>query len=422
MTKKIIENKSLVFDNKSNLLKYIKRNFPTAFEMDEIDDKTIIRTRNCMGIIKKDTCEYRIYSKVADTMEVFRILEKVTSSKYKFKVNKKFVYFDPKEKIKVENGMYILNQFIDIFILEIKKIRNIGLSKIYEKQCNNLRFIKGKIDFNKNIKYNNIMPIKTYCEYNEMTYRTDENIILCLALIKIVNSKRITDDQRLKIVMLKNEFIDILNMDISRVMYNRLKYKKNRLNSYYENCISIARMILEGDLFSSMKEGNNIFCNFIVSTDTLFERYIFLLLKELLEEKYQELSIEEQVHLNVIKKINKENEFVGALQMYPDIVIYQNGIPLIILDTKYINLYGRNKLTNSAYYQMLSYLMCMKNIDNHLMPKGVLLGFGKEEANKYRLQYDEKYFFDILTRGVDILAEEKTIKEQLDNIIKECIL
>ena len=318
--------------------------------------------------------------------------------------------------------MYILNQFIDIFILEIKKIRNIGLSKIYEKQCNNLRFIKGKIDFNKNIKYNNIMPIKTYCEYNEMTYRTDENIILCLALIKIVNSKRITDDQRLKIVMLKNEFIDILNMDISRVMYNRLKYKKNRLNSYYENCISIARMILEGDLFSSMKEGNNIFCNFIVSTDTLFERYIFLLLKELLEEKYQELSIEEQVHLNVIKKINKENEFVGALQMYPDIVIYQNGIPLIILDTKYINLYGRNKLTNSAYYQMLSYLMCMKNIDNHLMPKGVLLGFGKEEANKYRLQYDEKYFFDILTRGVDILAEEKTIKEQLDNIIKECIL
>ena len=69
MTKKIIENKSLVFDNKSNLLKYIKRNFPTAFEMDEIDDKTIIRTRNCMGIIKKDTCEYRIYSKVADTMK-----------------------------------------------------------------------------------------------------------------------------------------------------------------------------------------------------------------------------------------------------------------------------------------------------------------------------------------------------------------
>lgn len=417
---RVLENQSIILNNGNSFVKYIKRNFPTALNIKDINNNTIITCNNCMGIIKKDNNEYRFYSKASDFLEVFRMLEKITFSNYKFKVDKTFLYFDPKEKIKVENGRYILNLLIDIFIREVNKIKNIGLSKNYTKTNANLNYLKGRLDFTKHIT-KNIVPVKFYCTYNQMTYLTDENIILYVALEKISNSKYVTSIQKSKIITLKNEFLNSLNNIDYRLINNKLKYKKTKLNSYYEIAISIAEMIMKGSLYSSLKEGDNIFCNFIVSTDTLFERYIYLLLNEIIQESYPQLSIKEQVDLNKIEKISKENKNIGYLAMNPDIVIYKNNIPILIVDTKYINLHGKTKLTNSVYYQMLSYLICMNDVNRSITPKGVLLAFGKEEANRYRLQYDMKSSFEIFTKGIDILADEESVKYQLNCIIKECV-
>lgn len=417
---KISENQSIILNKENIFVKYIKRNFPTALNVKDINNNTIITSNNCIGIIKKDNTEYRFYSKASDFLEVFRLLEKITFSDYKFKVDKTFMYFDPKEKIKVDNGRYILNLLIDIFIREVNKIKNIGLSKNYTKTNENLNYLKGRLDFTNHIT-KNIVPVKFYCTYNQMTYLTDENIILYVALEKISNSKYVTSIQKSKIITLKNEFSNILDNIDYRSITNKLKYKKTKLNSYYEIAISIAEMIMKGSLYSSLKEGDNIFCNFIVSTDTLFERYIFLLLNEIIQESYPQLSIKEQVDLNKMEKISKENKNIGYLAMNPDIVVYKNSIPILIIDTKYINLYGKTKLTNSVYYQMLSYLICMNDANSNVTPKGVLLAFGKEEANRYRLKYDMKSSFEILTKGIDILADEEVVKNQLNCIIKECI-
>jgi|GEM_PF-6490936 len=416
----ISENQTFILNKDNSFVKYIKRNFLIPLTIKDVNDSTIVSPNNCIGIIKKDKQEYRFYSKVSDVLEVFRMMEKITYSKYKFKVNKSFIYFDPREKIEIENGKYILNQLIDIFIIEINKIKNIGLSKKYTSNNENLYYLKGRLDFNKHIS-KNIVPIKFYCKYNEMTYLTDENILLYIALEKISNSTHITNIQRSKIITLKNEFSSILNNINYNGIKNKIKYNKTKINSHYDVAIAIAEMIIKGSLYSSLKEGDNVFCNFIVSTDILFERYIFLLLNEIILEQFKELTIKEQVDLNRIEKISKENESTGYLIMIPDIVIYKNEVPVLIIDTKYINLYGKTKLTNSVYYQMLSYLICMNNVNSKITPKGILLAFGKNEANSYKLKYDENSTFDIFTKGIDILADEKTVKNQLKFIIEECI-
>lgn len=416
---KILENEMVILDKNSSFIKYVKRNFLTAISIKDINNNTIITPNNCIGIIKKDNQEYRFYSKVSDVLEVFRMMEKITFSKYKFKVNKTFIYFDPKEKIRVENGRYILNQLIDIFITEINKIKNIGLSKKYTSNNENLKYLKGRLDFNKHIS-KNIVQIKFYCKYNEMTYLTDENILLSIALNKIINSTYITNIQKSKIITLKNQFSTLLNNINYNGIINKFKYNKNKLNSHYDVAIAIAEMFMKGSLYSSLKDGDNIFCNFIVSTDILFERYIFLLIKEIIEGQFNELTIKEQVDINRIEKISKENKNAGYLLMNPDIVIYKKEVPVLIIDTKYINLYGKTKLTNSVYYQMLSYLICMNNVNNDLTPKGILLAFGKQEANSYKLKYDEKSTYEIYTRGIDILADEQIVKNQLKLIIEEC--
>lgn len=417
---KISENKPFILSKDNFFVKYIKRNFNTALTLKNVDSYTIVTPNNCIGIIKKDKQEYRFYSKVGDVLEVFRMMEKITFSKYKFKVNKTFIYFDPREKVKIENGGFILNQLIDIFVIEINKIKNIGLSKKYTINNKNLYYLKGRLDLSKHIS-KNIVPIKFYCKYNEMTYLTDENIILYMALQKISKSTHTTSIQKSRIITLKNEFPCILNNINYSVLKDKVKYNKTKINSHYDVAIAIAEMIIKGSLYSSLREGDNIFCNFIVSTDILFERYIFLLLNEIISEQYKEFTIKEQVDLNRIEKISKDNKSTGYLIMIPDIVIYKNEVPVLIIDTKYINLYGKTKLTNSVYYQMLSYLICMNNVNSEITPKGILLAFGKEEANSYKLKYDENSTFDIFTRGIDILADEKVVKNQLKLIIEECV-
>ncbi|WP_316104738.1 5-methylcytosine restriction system specificity protein McrC [Clostridium sp.] len=415
----IKENQSFSLKNTSKELKYIKKNFPKCFDFISGEQETIIRGRNIVGILDLGKSIYRIYPKVGDILNIFNMINKISKCKDKNIKSEGYFYIDPKVIVNIEESSNkLIEKFILIFLSEIERVSKIGYTKTYNKKSTNEEFVKGKLNISKQIS-KNFLGTKFWCKYNDLTYCTDENLILINTVNKLLKDKNLNREYRSKLLMHKNELEKLIDVNlVFKVNLRSLMYEKNRTNSHYDILIAMCRIILSDKFSSSIKDGDSKFSNFMIKTDLLFEQYIFVLLNELIEEKYKNYYIEYQHTINSVKKVKElfkletcEKKF---LKMDTDILIFdkETNKPVLVIDTKYIDIFGVNKLDNYAYYQMISYLVGLKASNNI---SAILLAHG-DHGNIYRIP-DEKYYMYILTKGINILDDELCIKEKLDEII-----
>ncbi|MDK2934974.1 MAG: 5-methylcytosine-specific restriction enzyme subunit McrC [Clostridiales bacterium] len=424
--KYINENESIILNTDSSLARYIEKKFSKATKLTKQKNEVIISTNNVVGVIKAGNMVFRIYPKVDKVFKIFKMIEKISLSDHIFKNKSQYIYFDPKEMINIERGNSLVNQLIDVFINELEKVRNIGYTKTYNRRVENSYFLRGKLLINKHIR-KNLVPKKFYSSYNQLDYGTYENFILFSTLDKLIKNTKLRGKQNEKLLFYKKE-LDYL---LKEYDYNAILSVKNgqnnlnRINVHYENLLNLCDMFLNSNFYSSINAGKSLFCNFLIKTDIVFERYIFLILKELIESEYTDYYIEEQVELNYIRKF-KYNEFDeeidnGYLKMKPDIVIYKKETksPVLVIDTKYIDIANKNKLSNNAYYQIITYVISLyhqygkkNDID------GILLAHG-ERGNSYKFTYDQRLQFKFYTEAINLFEEEIQIKNSLRNILNE---
>lgn len=113
----------------------------------------------------------------------------------------------------------------------------------------------------------------------------------------------------------------------------------HRLNEHYRPALILARLLLDQLSFSGTA-GSNPFVAFLVDMDWLFERYLGVVLKraagawgvQVVEQEYYAL------------------DHTGRLSVRPDIVLYRQGRPQLVVDAKYKLDEARGDL-----YQMLAY-------------------------------------------------------------------
>lgn len=410
--KKVNEFSSLILSIDSQEERYLINNFGKRFFVTRVvDNNKVISLQNTIGIIKLGEVTYRFYSKVSNLIKVFSMLEKVHGTEYKFKKNKKFWHFDPKTLVDIEQGMNFTEQLISMFISELWKVKKIGFSKTYNSKEENLNYLKGRLFIGKQIKYN-VVPKKFYCNYNELNYLTAENLILFEIINKLIH---LSIDSKIKseLIYFKNEFAQALNIE-RRINLKGIKYKATRLNMHYETIMYLSEMFLQKRFFSTLESGENLFCNFLIKMDDLFEKYILLLVKEIIENFFPKYRVEEQVNLNFVRKydekLDREN---GFLTMIPDIIIYNkiSNKPIVVIDTKYVDITNKNKLNNNAYYQMLSYMFSL-HLQNETLVTGILLSHGTS-GHTYRINHREGQHMHIYTGSVDLLNTEEKIKDSL---------
>lgn len=417
------ENQSFSLKNSSKELSYIKQNFKTCFEFTKGKNETIVKGKNIVGVLDLGDSIYRIYPKVGDVLNIFNMINRVSTSNYEKIDGKGYLYLDPKVLVNVEESSTQLTEALILtFLNELCKVSKIGYTKNYNKNIDNIHFLRGKLDVNKQAR-KNILGTKFYCKFNELTFYTPENIILYKAIDKLLTRYKVSKDIRSQLLFYKNEILGLIDpVSINNIDVNRTFYCKNRTNSYYETLISISQMILKDRFASSLRHGKGQFCNFMIKTDLLFEQYVFILLNELINEKYKNYYLRYQHTIDSIAKVNnsfeklKNNNF---LKMDADFLILEKHTerPVLVVDTKYVDIYEKNKLGNYAYYQMISYLTGL-NIGIH-RNKGIsaiLLAHG-DEGNTYKVPNEECDMY-IMTKGIDILEDEIKIKDRLDSIVE----
>ena len=327
-----------------NLCVYLKKNIGNK---SIVYDYNKIKFINYVGIIKINNLIIEILPKISLSNDIIKDREILVFMLSK--CNKLSV--DINELL---NSNILNNSLLDILAKVFsKKLLNElqkGLYREYVSKEEALSTIKGKILISKSIKENTINKNKMNCKYDEFTEDNLFNAILKRAISVILFSIK-NDDVKKELNIINNVLNDISDIYIPNNII--LNYKLNRMNNRFLECFTLAKLIL---LNSSMDKslGKENGFSILFEMNYLYEEYIGVLLKEVFNDTNISINTQEKSRYLLWNTLKERNE----IALKPDIVIYKDNKPKVIIDTKWkrSSIDNRETYSQSDIYQMYAYI------------------------------------------------------------------
>lgn len=276
------------------------------------------------------------------------------------------------------------NPFIEILIREYAKSLFECLKRItpkkYVREEDNLNYLKGKIKFTENIRYNCVNQSKFYCEYDEFS---ENNILNQLFLFVSTCLYNISNDSYNKKTL---KFIINYYSDIKLVRFNRFTAEKinlSRNQKLFKKPFNLAKMFIEK---TSVDLSKNKFENITLIWDMnkLFEEFVFEIMKKFEGELGCKLVAQKGRRLLKNDTSKKRNTFVDIMVEKGD----GDELERIVLDTKYKKFVSSDDFSNADVFQVSTYCLL------HNAGKAVLIypRWNKEVPNvpSFKLNTDEK--------------------------------
>lgn len=376
-----------------------------------------IETSSWVGVIKYKNTHLQILPKLIYTKEYKEDYDEKTKEETKSNILKNLIFmlsYTKKLDIKTSNESRLStakNPFIEILIREYAKSLFECLKRLtpkkYVREEDNLNYLKGKIKFTENIRYNSSNQAKFYCEYDEFS---ENNILNQLFLFVSTYLYNISNDSYNKKTL---KFIMKYYSDIKLVRFDRFKAEKIKLSrnqELFKKPFNLAKMFVEK---TSVDLSKNKFENITLIWDMnkLFEEFIFEIMKKNESEFGWTFTAQKSKRLLAGDDNKKRNTYVD--------IFAEKGKDKIILDTKYKIFTGTDDFSNADVFQVSTYCLL------HNADKAVLIypRWNKEVPNvpSFKLNTDEK---DIKINFKTIDLCYTNLKQHLEEIrddIKEIL-
>jgi 5-methylcytosine-specific restriction enzyme subunit McrC len=211
--------------------------------------------------------------------------------------------------------------------------------------------LKGKLQFNENIKYNLAHNERFFVQFDEFKSDIPQNRILKSALIYLKNKSRSS-----KNLSLLNGFIHQFDevSNCKNLEHDLLQINgHNRLFTYYDTALRWAKIFLSGQSFTSYK-GKHLNAAILFPMEVLFESFVVHKLKRQFPE--WNFSVQDRKHY-LVTDLNYCSE--KRFNMRPDMVI-DTGTEIFISDTKW-KIIDENKpfdnyeISQADMYQLFAY-------------------------------------------------------------------
>lgn len=361
-----------------------------------------IETTSWVGIIKYKNTHFQILPKlICNNEDNENILKNLIF----------MLSYTKKLDIKTSNDAKLLtskNPFIEILIREYAKSLFECLKRItpkkYVREEDNLNYLKGKIKFTENIRYNGVNQSKFYCEYDEFS---ENNILNQLFLFVSTCLYNISNDSYNKKTL---KFIINYYSDIKLVRFNRFTAEKinlSRNQKLFKKPFNLAKMFIEK---TSVDLSKNKFENITLIWDMnkLFEEFVFEIMKKNESELGWKFTAQKCKKL-LIGDEKKRNTYVD--------IFAEKDNDKIIIDTKYKIFKGIDDFSNADVFQVSTY--CLLHNTNH----AILLYPRYDEENPIILNYclnteDKNYKINFRTVNLKYDNLKKEL-ESIKNEIKE---
>lgn len=359
-----------------------------------------IETTSWVGVIKYKNTHFQILPKLicnnGDKENILRNLIFMLS-------------YTKKLDIKTSNDAKLStakNPFIEILIREYAKSLFECLKRLtpkrYVREEDNLNYLKGKIKFTENVRYNSSNQAKFYCEYDEFS---ENNILNQLFLFVSTCLYNISNDSYNKRTL---KFIMNYYSGIKLVRFDRFKAEKIKLSrnqELFKKPFNLAKMFVEK---TSVDLSKNKFENIALIWDMnkLFEEFVFEIMKKNETTLGWKFTAQKGKRLLVGDDNKKRNTYVD--------IFAENDNDKIILDTKYKIFTGTDNFSNADVFQVSTYCLL------HNTNKAVLIyprwNNKKPNVPSYKLNSDEKYI-KIDFKTINLCYTD--LKQHLDEIIDD---
>ena len=225
-----------------------------------------------------------------------------------------------------------------------------GLYRSYIELEENLRFLRGRIQFAEDLRRNAFARQRTYCEYAEFTWDIEENQII-RQVAHLLSGWDFPEELRLRLTRLDTALSEVTPTTLPASIVARFKY--NRFNEDYRQIHQLCRLFLEG---SSLHEEVGVFDSraFLIDMNKLFEQFITEILREHTQGKVI-VTAQSEVMLGENQKVS----------MRPDLLVGDAEGLLLVADCKYKRLEA-DAYKNHDFYQVLSYCIATK-VDRGLL-------------------------------------------------------
>lgn len=312
----------------------------------------------------------------------------------------------------------ILEVFIMSYIRELEAICTNGLKSEYERVDENLNVLKGKLLVKENIKANQLKLTKFYCQYQRYTPNSPVNRIIKATLEKLLSASR-SFQNRDKLYRLLNVFNQVescknVQTDLQKTM------NLNRTYREYQKIMMWSRMFLNNSSVTST-QGNVVNTSIVFPMEKVFEDYIAFLFKKFSKDyiiRPQDRSVFLVTHRNR-----------GKFRLRPDIVVANDDVPVLIVDTKWklLNAYQERDnygISQSDMYQLYAYgkkyeLVHNKGRDQKVKPPHLVLLYPENENFKKKLDnftYEGDLQLEIIPFSFAKGMEEIQVRNILDII------
>ena len=229
-----------------------------------------IQARNYVGVLQtKSGLTIEILPKIADNNDA----EKSRSKAVLIKMLRTLKDFPFKSSnlanLKTQN-LPLLEIFISMFLCELETLVKKGVKSDYVTLEENLKFLKGKLNINEQIKRNSVHKERFYVEYSEFFNDIKINQIIKTTL-KFLYKKSNSSKNQQKIRELLFIFDEVSTCEDYKNFFTKLII--NRQVKHYEQTLLWCKIFLLGDTFTPHK-GDDLAFALLFDMNALFESYV----------------------------------------------------------------------------------------------------------------------------------------------------
>ncbi len=226
--------------------------------------------------------------------------------------------------------------YIRIYLKMVLELVKRGLKSDYVLREENLKFLKGKLLVNENLRRNVIHREKFFVAFDEYSLDRPEHRLIKATLIKLLRTTQDNKNFRLASRLLTDfDYVEASNnysKDFSAVSIDRTNHE-------YKVIINWTEKFLSGKNFTPTAGKLNAIA-LLFDMNKLFEAYVAEYVRKIFSERF-----------TVKIQVSERNLFDNSTdyKLKPDIIL-ENSSERIILDTKW-----KFKITEDDMYQMLAY-------------------------------------------------------------------
>lgn len=221
----------------------------------------------------------------------------------------------------------LVDLYFESFIEEVESLIHRGLTKKYRNNEDNIKFLKGKLIFSKNISKNLIHQERFFTEHQvyDSDHLIHQIIKKGLRILTTISARPYIVSECQRLLMY---FENVKDITVNENIFEKITL--NRKTEHYQSALLLAKMIIlnySPDLIA----GDNHILTILFDMNKLYEKYVFLLLKKW----------EDEFLINILGQTN--TPFWENKGIKPDIIIEPRNssskLKKIIVDTKWKILY-----------------------------------------------------------------------------------